>query len=52
MRAQAYYSAAKRFHPDKAAAAGLAREEAEARFRDLAEAYEVRRRPRCDAAPS
>ena len=39
--AQAYYSAAKRFHPDKAAAAGLTPEEAEARFRDLAEAYEV-----------
>ena len=38
---QAYYSAAKRFHPDKAAAAGLTPEEAEARFRDLAEAYEV-----------
>ena len=39
--AQAYYSAAKRFHPDKAAAAGLTPEEAEARFRGRAEAYEV-----------
>ena len=43
-RAQAYYAAAKRFHPDKAAAAGLSAEDAEARFRDLAEAYEARPR--------
>ena len=38
---QAYRKGAQRYHPDKAAAAGLSTEEAEARFTDLALAYEV-----------
>lgn len=38
---QAYRKGAQQFHPDKAAAAGLGEEEAQARFTDLAEAYEV-----------
>ncbi len=38
---QAYRSLAKRLHPDKAAAEGIAKEDAEKKFHDLAEAYEV-----------
>lgn len=39
---QAYRKGAQLYHPDKAAAAGLTKEEAEGKFTDLAEAYEVR----------
>ncbi|MCJ1467070.1 hypothetical protein MMC07_005692 [Pseudocyphellaria aurata] len=38
---QAYRRRAQLYHPDKAAAAGIAKEEAERQFTDLAEAYEV-----------
>lgn len=38
---QAYRRRAQLYHPDKAAAAGIAKEEAERQFHDLAEAYEV-----------
>lgn len=36
-----YRDAAKKFHPDKADAAGWTKEEAEKKFHDIAEAYEV-----------
>ena len=38
---RAYRSLAMRFHPDKASQAGISAEEAEARFVEIAEAYEV-----------
>ena len=41
---QAYRDRARLYHPDKASAAGLSKEDAENRFRDVAEAYEVMNR--------
>ena len=38
---QAYRGLAKRLHPDKAVKQGVTKREAEKRFHDLAEAYEV-----------
>ena len=38
---QAYRKAAQQYHPDKAAAAGIGKEEAEQKFSEIAESYEV-----------
>ena len=38
---QAYREMAKKYHPDKAEAQGLTVQQAEAKFTDIAEAYEV-----------
>ncbi len=38
---QAYRALAKKLHPDKAVKQGVTKREAEKRFHDLAEAYEV-----------